>query len=306
MLSRRQTLMGALALGACAHAADPRAQYQLPPDDPRFAVIERRIGGRVGVAAWNTATDAWLAHRAQERFAMCSTFKWLLAAQMLWIGERQPDFLASQVLYREEDLLSYAPVTRERFGAGPMGMGQMTVEDLCQAAVTVSDNTAANLLLEAAALGPQGFTHFLRANGDAVTRLDRSEPELNVVPPGDERDTTTPEAMARTMRRFLLGHVELGGPPLNQTSRETLIGWMVESPTGRQRLRAGLPGGWRVGDKTGTWVGEHNATNDVAIAWPPGRAPIVIASYLSASTVEPPARNAAHAEIARIIAEEWA
>lgn len=307
MPTRRDTLAGALALSACAAAPPVDDTLQ---NDPRFAAIEARIGGRVGVAALNTATGAWLAHRPHERFALCSTFKWLLAAQMLQLAERQPDFLQERVLYREQDLLSYAPVTRERFGAGPMGMGEMTVEELCEAAVVTSDNTAANLLLEGAAMGPEGFTRFLRMNGDGITRLDRYEIELNDVQPGDERDTTTPDAMARTMRRFLLGHVELGEAPLNEASRETLIGWLVGVTTGRDRLRAGLPGNWRVGDKTGTWTAEPNAANDVAIAWPPGqngtwRAPIIIACYLSASTAEMSARNAAHAEIARIIAEDW-
>lgn len=306
-LTRRGALLSGLALAACAPQApaDPRRSYVPPPDDPRFAAIEQRIGGRVGVAAWNTGTDQWLGHRRNEAFAMCSTFKWLLAAQMLELAEHQPDLLASRVLYREEDLLSYAPVTRERFGSGPMGMGEMSVEELCAAAVLVSDNTAANLLLEGAAMGPEGFTRFLRSNGDSVTRLDRMEPELNENLPGETRDTTTPDAMARTMRRFLLGHIELGAPPLNGASREKLIGWMVESSTGRERLRAGLPGAWRVGDKTGTGGEANNATNDVAIAWPPRGAPIVIAAYLSHSTVAPAARNAAHAEIARVIAEEW-
>jgi beta-lactamase class A len=170
---------------------------------------------------------------------------------------------------------------------------------LCEAIVVVSDNTAANLLLDGA-MGPQGFTRFLREQGDAVTRVDRLEPDINEVPPGDERDTTTPLAMVRNLQRFLLTD-----EVLNPASRERLIGWMVASTTGRERLRAGLPSNWRVGDKTGTWIGEHNATNDVAIAWPPGRAPIVIACYLSASTVEPAQRNAAHAEIARSVAEEW-
>lgn len=306
MLTRRDTLLGALALGACA---PPEARVQridaAPPNDPRFAAIEQRIGGRVGVAAWNTGADAWLTHRAHERFAMCSTFKWLLAAQMLQLAERQPDLLSDRVLYREQDLLSYAPITRERFGHGPMGMGQMSVEGLCAAAVTVSDNTAANLLLQGAAMGPEGFTRFLRSNGDGISRLDRLEPELNENLPGDERDTTTPEIMARNLRSFLLGHSELGSPPLNEASREKLLGWMVESPTGRERLRGGLPSSWRAGDKTGTGGETNNATNDVAIAWPPNGAPIVIAAYLSHSTAEPAARNAAHAEIGRIVAEAW-
>lgn len=301
MFSRRETLLGGLALAGCASA--PRTERS--PDDPRFAAIEQRIGGRVGVAALNTANGAWLTRRANERFAMCSTFKWLLAAQMLQMGERDPSFLQQRVLFNENDLLDYAPVTRARIADTPMGrMGEMTVEELCEAIVVVSDNSAANLLLDGA-MGPQGFTHFLRSNGDGVTRLDRLEPELNEVPPGDERDTTTPDAMARTMRRFLLGQIEMGSPPLNQGSREKLIGWMAASTTGRERLRAGLPADWRAGDKTGTWFGTTNAANDVAIAWPPGRDPIIIACYLSASTVEPAQRNAAHAEIARVIAEEW-
>lgn len=127
-ITRRSALLGGIALSACASPEPEERVYTPPPNDRRFAAIEQRIGGRVGVAAWNTANDAWLTHRAHERFAMCSTFKWLLAAQILQLAERQPDLLSDRVLYREQDLLSYAPITRERFGHGPMGMGQMSVE----------------------------------------------------------------------------------------------------------------------------------------------------------------------------------
>jgi beta-lactamase class A len=175
----------------------------------------------------------------------------------------------------------------------------MTVEELARAAVVQSDNGAANLLLDAA-MGPEGFTNFLRANGDAVTRLDRNEPALNENLPGDERDTTTPDAMARTTIRVLTTDAAL-----NPRSRETLTQWLIDCQTGLARLRAGLPPDWRAGDKTGTGGGEHNATTDVAIAWAPGRAPIVIACFLSHSTAEPAARNAAHAEVARIVSAEW-
>lgn len=304
MLTRRHTLIGAAVLAACAprHLAQSDAS---PPDDPRFAAIERRIGGRVGVCALNPDAGARLAHRLHERFAMCSSFKWLLGAQMLHLAEGAPDFLSQRLMFDESDLLEYAPATRPRVVDGRSGRtGAVSVEELAEAAVVLSDNTAANLLLEASG-GPAAFTRFLSSNGDRFTRLDRTEPELNIVPPGDQRDTTTPDAMVRTMRRFLLGHVEAGEPPLNAASREKLIAWMVESPTGRERLRAGLPPDWRVGDKTGAWTGEHNATNDLAIAWPPGRAPILIAVYLSASTAPFAERNAAHAEIARIVAQEW-
>lgn len=293
MLTRRDTLICGLALSASSQAA---ALSIAPPlsDRREFAVIERRIGGRVGVAALNTATGAWMTQRLAARFAMCSTFKWLLAAQMLAMDTQAPGLLAQQMRVSESDLLEYAPAARQH-----IARGSMSVEEACAGAVILSDNTCANLLL-ARAGGPEGFTRFLRANGDGVTRLGRIEPDLNMVALGDERDTTTPYAMVLALQRFLLTDIVL-----NAAARERLIGWMIESPTGRERLRAGLPPDWRVGDKTGTWTGEHNATNDVAIAWPPGRAPILIAVYLSASTAPFAERNAAHAEIARIVAEEW-
>lgn len=297
MVSRRDTLLGALALGACAPLPTQSSAWTAPPNDPRFAAVEQRIGGRVGVAALNTATGDWIGRRIQERFAMCSTFKWLLAAHMLHLDAHRPGYREQSVRFTSADLLEYAPVTRARMNGGT---GEMTIEELCSAAVVMSDNTAANLLLRVAG-GPEGLTSFLRSTGDGVTRLDRTEPSLNNVPLGDDRDTTSPEAMVRSLQRILLQEGVL--PPAH---RERLIGWMVESPTGRERLRAGIPSSWRVGDKTGTWTGENNAANDVAIAWPPnGGAPIVIASYLHATTVDATARNAAHAEIARIIVEQF-
>lgn len=296
ILTRRTTLLGGLALGACAQSTSAAREVPAPaPNDPRIAAIEHSVGGRIGVFAVNTADGAILVHRASERFAMCSTFKWLLAAQHLWMNDETPGWLDEVAMFGPGDLLDHAPTAREH-----LARGAMSNETMCEGAVVLSDNTCANLLLVASG-GPAGFTQFLRAHGDSVTRLDRNEPSLNVVPPGDERDTTTPEAMVATMQRFLLGETVLSA-----AAREKLIGWMIESPTGLARLRAGLRADWRAGDKTGTWNGELNCTNDVAIAWPPGRAPILIACYLSASTVEPAARNAAHAEIARIIAEEWA
>src|SRR5690606_32745093 len=144
------------------------------------------------------------------------------------------------------------------------------------------------------------FTRFLRANGDSVTRLDRVEPWLNENLPGDERDSTTPEAMARTMIRFLTTD-----GVLSAGSRDVLVAWLVECQTGLARLRAGLPRTGRAGAMTGTCAGEHKATTDVAIAWPPGGAPMVIACFLSHSPVDLEARNAAHAEVARIVAEAW-
>jgi beta-lactamase class A len=298
-LTRRGAIAGGLALGACARArrANGLSVEPTPPaDHPAFAAIERRIGGRVGVAAHILDSDTWLLHRANDRFPLCSTFKWPLAAQMLYGGMLHQDFGTQRLHYSEADLLDYAPAARAN-----LERGWMTVDEMCEAIVVLSDNTCANLLLEREAFGPEGFTRHLREVGDTQTRLDRFEPELNDVAQGDERDTTTPNAMIYLLHRLLV----MPDIALDEPSQERLIGWMLASQTGRDRLRAGFPSDWRVADKTGTWNGQYNATNDVAIAYPPTGRPIIIASYLHCSTAEPAARNAAHAEIGRVIAEEW-
>jgi beta-lactamase class A len=200
--------------------------------------------------------------------------------------------LDQPIAYGEADLLAYAPVTAAR-----VTEGRMTIEELARAAVVVSDNTAANLLL-AQIGGPPGLTRFFRDVGDDVTRLDRNEPTLNTNTPGDERDTTTPRAMALALRAVLTGDV------LSPASRERLTRWLVECQTGLSRLRAGLPASWKVGDKTGT--GENGACNDVAIAWPPAGGPWVMAAYMSDSSAPAAELNAAHAEIGRIVAARGA
>ncbi|MBS0386757.1 MAG: class A beta-lactamase [Proteobacteria bacterium] len=286
-LTRRSAVMSGFAAAACAQTDGSGREF-----DFRFDTIEERTGGRLGLAALNTANGAWLTHRAGERFAMCSTFKWVLASEVLAHVQAGSLALDAQVHYTAADLLEYAPVTRAN-----VARGWMTIEELCAAAVEQSDNTAANLLL-AHAGGPAGLTAFVRSQGDAVTRFDRTEPALNNVVNGDQRDTTTPEAMAKTMQRLLLTD-----SALTQASREKLFGWLVQSQTGAARLRAGLPAAWRVGDKTGS--SGRGQANDVAIAWPPGRAPILIACFVDSQAADDTMRNAAHADVARIIAETW-
>jgi beta-lactamase class A len=256
-----------------------------------FAVIERSVGGRLGVAAFDAAGSRRLTYRADERFPMCSTFKWLLAAQVLSRIEAGEENLFRDLPYGPADLLEYAPVTREH-----VTEGSMKVADLAAAAVQVSDNTAGNLLLRANG-GPASFTAYLRAIGDHVSRLDRTEPELNSAEPGDVRDTTTPRAMLGNMERLLLGN------QLRVASRKRLLDWLVASTTGAKRLRAGLPADWQVGNKTGT--GGHGATGDVAIAWPPDRRPVLVAAYVADSAATMQVREAALATIARSIAA-WA
>lgn len=286
--TRRQLLGGLVALLAPACAA-PRPAPAVAPSHP-LADLEARVGGRVGLFAIDTGTGRQLAHRADERFAMCSTFKWILAAAILARADRAELSLHDAVPYGPAELLEYSPVTREH-----VADGAMTVEALAEAVVTVSDNTAANLLL-AKIDGPAGLTRFVRAQGDPVTRLDRIEPSMGGNAPGDPRDTTSPRAMAMLMRRVVLGDA------LSASSRETLVRWLRACETGKERLRAGMPKGWVIGDKTGT--GERGAVNDVAIAWPPGRPPIIVAAYLSDGEASPEGFAAAHADIGRIVARE--
>lgn len=276
----------ALAWPGAADASRPAGATRQGRDP--LAEIERRVGGRLGIVAVDVRRGRRLARRADERFPMCSTFKWLLAAQVLSRVDQGAERLDRRLRYGPADLLDHAPVTRAH-----VGEGAMSVEALCAAAVRYSDNTAANLLL-AAVGGPGGLTGYLRRIGDPVTRLDRTEPALNSARPGDPRDTTTPEAMAANLRRVLLGSV------LSDASRQRLAEWLVGNTTGAGKLRAGLPGRWRVGDKTGMCA--NGSTNDVAIAWPDRDRPVLIAAYLTGSAAPVGERDAVLAEVGRLVA----
>jgi beta-lactamase class A len=256
----------------------------------RLTSLEAKNGGRLGVVALDTGSDATLSHRADERFAMCSTFKFLLAAAVLERVDRGEENLRRQVMFAQADLEEYAPVTRARIANG------MTVSEFCAAMIEWSDNTAANLLLKTIG-GPEALTRYMRALGDSETRLDRTEPTLNTAIPGDVRDTTTPRMMVQDMRSLLVG------ARLSYASRTLLETWLVDCKTGDTRLRAGVPGTWRAGDKTGT--GDNATANDIAIFWPPDRAPILAAVYYTGSPASAEARNAVHVEVGRIITETF-
>ncbi len=262
-----------------------------PVMSARLAEIEKTSGGRLGVCVLDTGTGRRVAHRPDERFPMCSTFKFLAAALVLARVDDGKERLERRVVFQAGDLVSYSPVTEKRVG----GSG-MTVAELCEAAITYSDNSAGNLML-ASFGGPQGLTRYMRAIGDTRTRLDRIETELNEARPGDPRDTTTPDAMQRSMQKILLGDV------LSQSSRAQLLQWLDANKTGDLRLRAGLPPGWHVGDKTGS--GDNGAACDIAILRPPGRAPILVAVYLTETTAAMAVRNAAIASVGEAVAG-WA
>jgi len=290
MIDRRAFLAGTALLSAGCN----RSGGESDRTQGSFELLRIELGqrARLGVAALDTGSERWIGFDADSRYALCSTFKLPLAAAILDEVERGALSLADEVEFGTDDLLEYAPVVRAH-----RRRGRLSVERLCAAIIEVSDNSAANLLLRRIG-GPRGLTGFMRRCGDRVTRLDRLEPELNSNTAGDARDTTTPAAMLGLMRTLLLGEV------LIPASRRKLTGWMESSSTGRRRLRAGLPPGWRAGDKTGT--GANGASNDVAIVFPPQRAPILIASYITAREVDDPARERAHANVARIVAGAFA
>lgn len=295
-LNRRTLLLGSASLvvgGAltAAYAAPRPSRQRLRAAANELAALERRHGGRLGVAIFEPATGARLTHRADERFAMCSTFKFLAAAAILAKVDAGQATLDRAISYGPSDLLSYAPETRKHVAEGKMRLG-----DLCAAAIEWSDNTAANLML-AEIGGPTRLTRYIRKLGDGVTRLDRTEPTLNTAIPGDPRDTTTPAAMVGDMAAILLGTA------LTEASRGRLEGWMVACQTGQKRLRAGLPADWRVGDKTGS--GDHGTANTIAIIRRPRRPPLLAAVYYTQSPAPPDGRDAVHAHVARLIADTF-
>jgi len=268
-LGRRAFTLGALTSFAAA-CAPGGAKAPVHEDVERqLAELERKVGGRVGVLAVDTGSGARVARRISERFAMCSTFKIVLVASLLSRVERGELSLDERVPLSAADLVEHAPVTTAHVAEGAMSLG-----DLCDAAIEVSDNTATNLLLPKVG-GPAGLTSYARGLGDAVTRFDRNELSLNLNLPGDPRDTSTPEAFLPTMQKILLGDA------LRPASRERILAAMKRSHTGDRRLRAGLPRDWVLAGKTGT--GGRCTVNNVAVAWPPNRRPILIVSYLSES-----------------------
>jgi beta-lactamase class A len=254
--------------------------------DDEFANLEKRTGGRVGLAAVDSARNKRIEYHAQERFLMCSTFKVLAVAAVLKRVDENKEKLDRFVPYGEAQLLEYAPVTRAH-----VKEGGMTLEALCAAAISQSDNTAANLILETIG-GPKGVTDFARTLGDEFTRLDRMEPELNMATLGDDRDTTTPAAMSGDLQRLLTSDV------LSQESRARLEGWMVANETGSKMIRASVPADWRVGDKTGR--SGKGASNDIAIVRPPAGGPFFLAIYIDTPSQSSEGRDMLVAEVARI------
>ena len=277
----------ALVIGSILGLGAPEAQDRSLLEVVQ--AVEERLGARVGVYVYDEASGEDWGYHADDRFPLNSSFKTLACAALLARVEAGGAQLDRIVRFDESDLVTYSPVTERLTGAGGMTLGAA-----CDATMTVSDNTAANLVLEAIG-GPAGMTAFVRSIGDDVTRLDRWETELNEGRPGDPRDTTTPRAIVTTLRKLVLGSV------LTPESRGRLTEWMLGNKVGEDLFRAGVPHDWKVGDRSG--AGGYGSRSVTAVLWPPGRAPVVAAAYVTETEASFAARNRAIAQIGVAIAE---
>lgn len=291
-MKRRNLLVGAgaLAISGCGRRSAVSPSPAPPPPAETFdlGALERRQGGRLGFAAKDLGTGRLLAWRGDERFVYCSTFKMYLAAATLLRVQSGEERLDRMVPVTRADMINHAPVTE------PAAGGALSVEALMKASVEVSDNPAANLLLKAMG-GPEKMQAFYRGLGDATTRVDRFEPQMNRL--DGDKDTIQPLQSAANMERLFVD----AGTPLASTSRALLLQWMFESPTGAKRIKAGVPGGWRVAHKTGT--GGYGPTNDIGLLYPPSGAPVIVAAYYHAAADEP-ANEALIAEATRMALAE--
>jgi beta-lactamase class A len=276
-LSRRNALIGGVTLAAVAATSTKPASANPPPvnsPEVQIAGLEQANGALIGLFAVNLDSGQTLANRAQESFAVCSTFKGYAAARVLQMVERGELTLDHKVFVDPADIVANSPRTQPRAG------GEMTLDELCQAAVQVSDNTAGNLLLKTIG-GPPAITAFARSIGDDRTRLDRWETELNSALPGDPRDTSTPQALGGGYRNLLAG--EALAPP----QRQQLETWLRANET--SSVRPGLPPGWTTADKTGN--GDYASTNDVGIAYGPDGGRILLSIMTRTTTDDPKAPN---------------
>ncbi|MFE7125305.1 class A beta-lactamase [Streptomyces sp. NPDC057617] len=243
---------------SAASAAVPNRRHD------RLIELERKFDARLGVYALATGTGEGIAHRADERFAFCSTFKGVAAAAVL--HHNPLSHLDTVIRYTDDDLMKHAPITSQNVANG------MTIRQLCDAAVRYSDGTAGNLLLRDIG-GPAGLTAYTRTLGDSVTRINRTEPAISEAIPGDPRDTTSPRAFGTNYQKMVLGNALPGD------KRAFLRDLLERNTTGAERIRAGVPRGWTVADKTGT--GSYGTLNDMAVVWPPKSAPPLVIAVMS-------------------------
>ncbi|WP_407066933.1 class A beta-lactamase [Hohaiivirga grylli] len=248
---------------------------------------ETTLKARIGISVINTQTDQSWNYRGDERFPLNSTFKALACGAMLAKADAKELAPSKIISFNKTHLVTYSPVT-EKFVSKGMSLGE-----LCVAATEYSDNTAINLVLEQIG-GPEGLTAYLRSIGDTETRLDRLEPDLNEATPGDLRDTTTPNAVVKTLKKLTLGD------GLSEASRDLLRQWMVDDKVADALLRSTLPKGWKIADKTG--AGEHGSRSIIAVIWPPEKKPLVVGIYITQTEASMQDSNQAIARLGAVLA----
>ena len=289
---RKTVLMAAAVVPLLAFSAASWAQTasNMTSVQQQLAALEKDSGGRLGVMLINTADNSQIAYRADERFAMCSTSKFMAASAILKQSETQTELLTRRISLKKSDLVNYNPITEKHLDTG------MTIGELAAAALQYSDNTAMNKLIEQLG-GPQKVTAYARTLGDSTFRLDRTEPTLNTAIPGDDRDTTSPRAMALSLQHATLGTA------LAEPQRAQLVEWMKGNTTGAMSIRAGLPATWIVGDKTGS--GDYGTTNDIAVIWPDNKAPLILITYFTQPEKDAKSRRDVLASAAKIVTQGY-
>lgn len=284
----KASLTGMLLLAAAGCSVSANAAFDQQALKNQFETLENRSGGRLGLTVIDTSDGSRYAWRGDERFPLCSTSKVMAVAAILKKNETDPDLLDKKIHINIIDMVNYNPITQKFIGSS------VTVAELSAAALQYSDNAAMNKLLTHLG-GPQQATQFARTIGDKAFRLDRKEPELNTAIPGDDRDTTTPSAMADTLNKLVLGTA------LKKAQRAKLAEWMKGNTTGSNSIKAGLPADWIVADKTGS--GDYGTTNDIAVIWPRNHAPVILTTYFTQHDKDAAARKDVLASAAKLVAD---
>lgn len=257
-----------------------------PEINTKLMALEQKSGGRLGVALINTADNSQILYRASERFAMCSTSKVMVVSALLKKSETNKLIMEERIILNKKDLVTWSPISEKNLATG------MTLNELSAATLQFSDNTAMNIILRYLG-GPSSVTTFARTIGDQTFRQDRTEPELNTALPGDERDTSTPLAMAQSLKKLTLGNV------LAEPQRKQLVAWLKGNTTGGASIKAGLPVNWESGDKTGS--GDYGTTNDIAVIWPEKKAPVILVTYFTQPLKDAKGRKDVLSEATKIV-----
>ncbi|WP_374725250.1 class A beta-lactamase [Cellvibrio fibrivorans] len=276
----------ALSLLVFTSISSVAISHDFTPVKKEIKLIEDNLSAHIGVAVLNTKTGEHWHYKGNERVPLTSTFKTIACAKLLHDADSDKSLLSRTVLIKSDELVTYSPITEKHVGQ------EITLKDACAATMHTSDNTAANIIINAVA-GTEGITDFIRKTGDDVTRLDRFEPELNEALLNDIRDTTTPNAITKTINRLLFGSV------LSRPSQQQLKEWMVNNQVTGNLLRSVLPKGWEIADRSG--AGGFGTRSITAVVWGETQSPLIISIYIAQTEASFSERNEAIIKIGQSI-----